>query len=529
MECDDPDNTGVELLAEEVVGKDAAKSLPPSAAQEVMSTDREIIAGEGMKIFEHFAGSPEGRRLCLTGIEPHRDDQGQEVGVIRSSHDVTARRQTEDALEESQRRFQAIFENNLDAMSLMDETLHYVDVNPAMCELLGYSRYELLELTALDNTVEGSPERFPDFLARLRAEGALAGVCSLLCKDGATREVEFRVVANVLPGLHLAVHKDITERRRAEEEVRTLNAALTEVVDGMARLDKQGKLLSANQAFASMLGYQTEELTGLDWRSAVHCKNPERALSIYERMLTDDRAEVELLAARQDGSVFWTQIMFVKIYDRSGHWTGFYCFLKDTTARSEPSAALHKYAKRLKVLSRRVVEVQEEERRHLARELHDEIGQSLTAIGINLNVLRVDSNRELLPRLEECIGIVHNTIDQVRQLSLNLRPAMLDDLGLVAALRWYLHRQAQRVGYLARFLASPLEIPMSPAVATTAFRVAQEALTNVARHARARRVWLWLRIRKTRLSLVVRDDGIGIDSGANGRRPAKPRDLACSV
>ena len=91
----------------------------------------------------------------------------------------------------------------------------------------------------------------------------------------------------------------------------------------------------------------------------------------------------------------------------------------------------------------------------------------------------------MLPHLEECISIVDDSIEQVRHLSLDLRPAMLDDLGLVATLRWYLDRQAQRVGYQARFAADADEIRLSSEVATAAFRVAQEALTNVARHAYA--------------------------------------------
>jgi signal transduction histidine kinase len=106
----------------------------------------------------------------------------------------------------------------------------------------------------------------------------------------------------------------------------------------------------------------------------------------------------------------------------------------------------------------------------------------------------------------------------VRDLSLDLRPAMLDDLGLVSALRWYLDLQAKRVGYKARLAADTNDVRISPAIEIAAFRVAQEALTNVARHARARRVNVRLRVRDGALRLVIRDDGGGFDADAILRR-----------
>ena len=169
---------------------------------------------------------------------------------------------------------------------------------------------------------------------------------------------------------------------------------------------------------------------------------------------------------------------------------------------------------RLRDLSRRLIEVQEEERRRLARELHDEVGQTLTAIALGLRAAGRSCGAAAGPHIEECIGVVDGAIRQIRNLSLDLRPPMLDDLGLVATLRWLLDRQAGLAGYRARFVADPDEGRLDPAVATAAFRVAQEALTNVARHAGARHVVVRLRLRGGGLELVVADDGGGFDPGA---------------
>jgi signal transduction histidine kinase len=167
---------------------------------------------------------------------------------------------------------------------------------------------------------------------------------------------------------------------------------------------------------------------------------------------------------------------------------------------------------RLQVLSQRMVEVQEAERRLIARELHDEIGQTLTAVKINLQALQRSANvAENRAILEESVSVVERALQQVRNLSLDLRPSLLDDLGLVPALRWYVDRQAQRAGFTIVFTADSLEARLSPELEIACFRLAQEALTNVARHARAKRVLVELHKRDTELELTIRDDGVGFD------------------
>ena len=176
---------------------------------------------------------------------------------------------------------------------------------------------------------------------------------------------------------------------------------------------------------------------------------------------------------------------------------------------------------RLQILSQQLIEVQENERGHIARELHDEIGQALTALKVNLQTLgRLQNPEDLEPHILESISIVDRTIKQVRNLSLDLRPSLLDDLGIVAALRWYIDRQAQRAGFEAQFLASPPELRLPADLETTCFRIVQEALTNVVRHAQAKRVRIELRKQPDALLLTVLDDGIGFDLREVGQRTA---------
>lgn len=168
----------------------------------------------------------------------------------------------------------------------------------------------------------------------------------------------------------------------------------------------------------------------------------------------------------------------------------------------------------LQGLSHRLIEVQEAERRTIAAELHDEIGQALTVVKLNLQAMqRLGNSSEASSYMGEVITSVERALEQVRNLSLDLRPSLLDDLGLVAALRWYVARQTRLAGFTVHFSADDLGGRLAPALETACFRVAQEALTNIVRHARAQEVWVTLRCRDE-LCLSIRDDGIGFDVAA---------------
>lgn len=168
---------------------------------------------------------------------------------------------------------------------------------------------------------------------------------------------------------------------------------------------------------------------------------------------------------------------------------------------------------RQRALSRRLLTAQEEERRRLAVELHDELGQVLTAVKINLESLSRPASGAPFTSMAATIVSVDEALLRVRDMALDLRPSVLDDLGLAAALRWYVHRFA-RSGRIETHLSIDLLPRLEPEVQTACFRVAQEALTNVDRHARATHVWIDLHVLDGALELGVRDDGIGFDVAA---------------
>ncbi len=181
-------------------------------------------------------------------------------------------------------------------------------------------------------------------------------------------------------------------------------------------------------------------------------------------------------------------------------------------ARKRAAKELEEANRELRFLSRRLFHLQEEDRRHLARELHDEVGQTLTAAKINLQTAIKESDPVRSKRLDETAAILERLLGQVRQISIDLRPSTLDDLGLVPALRSLLDQQAQRASIAARFSAENVPENLSPEIRTTCFRIAQEAITNVVRHANATQIDVHLGGENGNLRLQVRDNGKGFDA-----------------
>jgi PAS domain S-box-containing protein len=284
--------------------------------------------------------------------------------------------------------------------------------------------------------------------------------------------------------------------------------------DGILILNADtGIIDDVNPFLTDMLGYSRQQLLGnklwdiVPFRDVGASKAEFRELQREAYVRYDD-----VPLETKDGRAI--NVEFVSnIYQVNGDRV-VQCNIRDITKRRQAEEKIKNYSRKLQVLSRRLVEAQETERRHIARELHDEIGQALTVMQLNLQaLLQSPGNRSLVPRLRESLEVVEHVLEQVRDISFNLRPLILDDLGLEPALCWFIKRQAALVGLQAGFHADPLRRRLDPMIETECFRVAQEALTNVVRHAQAKNLNVELRTDEGQLHLRVRDDGIGFDVG----------------
>jgi len=285
--------------------------------------------------------------------------------------------------------------------------------------------------------------------------------------------------------------------------------------DGILILNADtGQIDDVNPFLTDMLGYSRRQMLGNRLWDIVPFKDVEASKAEFRELQREAYVRYEdlPLETRAGKSI---NVEFVSNIYRVNGDRVVQCNIRDITKRRRAEEKLKAYDRKLQVLSRRLVEAQETERQNIARELHDEIGQALTVIQLNLqSMLQSARTAAWSRRLNESLKVVDQVLEQVHGISLNLRPLILDDLGLEPALRWYTKRQAALAGLHARFQADPLRQRLNLVVETECFRVAQEALTNVVRHARAKKLNVELRKEAGHLHLRVRDDGIGFDVGA---------------
>ena len=269
-------------------------------------------------------------------------------------------------------------------------------------------------------------------------------------------------------------------------------------------------LLYVNPAYEKVWGQSIESLydDALSFLDAIHPDDRQRAALMIEQQMKGDYKAFEYRIVRPDGSVRWIRDRAFPIRNADGQAYRVAGVAEDITGRKRAETELRNY-------SRRLIEAQESERKHIARELHDEIGQVLTAVRINLQSLgQLGQTNSIENQITEDIRVIDEALKRVRDLSFELRPSLLDDLGLAAATRWYVDRYTKRAGMTAEVQidseTSQARLPRE--VETACFRILQEALTNVARHAQAEHVWITLRSLDSLLLLSVKDDGIGMEA-----------------
>jgi PAS domain S-box-containing protein len=292
---------------------------------------------------------------------------------------------------------------------------------------------------------------------------------------------------------------------------------------GIYRSTPDGRFLIANPALARMLGYASvAEVLALNLARDVYVRAADRApvMRKYARLRVSWTTEIEW--KKKDGASIWVLVNGRAVRDAAGRVRYCEAFVQDITEPKHAAEEIADSRRRLRNLSRRLHEVAEQERKRIAREIHDDLGQPLTALRMDLAWLSARLAPDAAPLLAKARAmeqVVDDTIDRVRDIATQLRPAVLDDLGLVPAIEGEAEALERRSG-----LRCELDLPhdttrLDEQRATTLFRVLQEVLTNVARHAGAKLVRIHLRVTPGEIALEVSDDGRGItESEAANRR-----------
>ncbi|MBI9108370.1 MAG: PAS domain-containing protein [Spirochaetales bacterium] len=277
----------------------------------------------------------------------------------------------------------------------------------------------------------------------------------------------------------------------------------------------------------AVCGYSTDEFytKKIDWQSLIHPDDKQGVmdggaeLCIKPTSIVQDYRIID-----KNGSTRWVSDHKCSFFKEDGSFRGLVGIVLDSTERKQAENIterkkmeneLNQRTSELTQLSSRLRRARENERATIARELHDEFGQALTAVKINIDRLESEfmnqGTTDAMKRLRETSELTDRLLEQVRDLALNLRPSMLDDLGLVAALHWYVRGFSRRTGVECKLQVEGQELLLCDEKRIMIYRAVQEALTNVARHAEAKSAGILLRFGTDLLSVEVKDDGKGFD------------------
>lgn len=345
-----------------------------------------------------------------------------------------------------------------------------------------------------------------------RTRGGETFPVEILCNHLATGGREYMVVSG----------RDISERVAAEQALLAseakFSAAFRSSPNGMVIVRaRDGIVLEANTELLRLLGRSRADVVGRTAMAADLWPDEDAWADFRDCVLAgacDTATDIRLQRA-QDERV---ALLSAEPLEIAGQRC-LLCVLQDVTEREHARQALEDSRRALRILSRQLMEAQEAERARISRELHDEIGQTLAAVKLNLQAIgRVSKDERVAAQVRDGIAVVDATVVEVRNLSRELRPSVLDDLGLTAALKWYLGRQAERASLTVAFTPDPAVPRMRPEVETACYRIVQEAVTNVLRHAAASRVEVHVAMDGADLLLVVRDDGKGFDPAVPARQ-----------
>ncbi|MCW8918783.1 MAG: PAS domain S-box protein [Gammaproteobacteria bacterium] len=524
-------NPGVVALLgygpEELVGRSPFELMPPAEAARLKALFHDITARQQpFHALESVGLHKDGRRVVLESSgAPLYDGEGRWCGYHGSARDVTAQQQVIEALRHSELKFRTVVEQASDGIVLLGRDRRFLELNDAACRLLGGSREQLLglrpdDLLQADNVAEmlrtvvalqqGGSARTLRHLRRLDGHAITVEVSSQGLSDG-------RVISLLRDVTRQ--HEQAQELQRSEQLKRTIVEVLAE---GVVVHDVSGAIVEINQAAAAMLGQDGSEVRGRDsldpvW-AVIHEDGSPFPGETHPAMVTlrsgQPQRGVIMGVLRPNGQRVWLSVNSAVLRDgAAGEPLGVVASFQDISVQRELEQVLRGSRERLRVLTSHLQQVREEEKATIAREVHDELGSTLTALkmdGAWLQRALSPAQPRLHEKLDAMMALVDSAVASVRRIVTELRPTVLYDLGLRVAIEWLVNDFASRSGLRCSLGLYCDEIALSEPAALAVFRALQESLTNVARHAQATTLHVDCWIDDALFHLTVNDDGIGM-------------------
>jgi PAS domain S-box-containing protein len=526
-----------DLDRHQIVGKTDHELFPAEQAEAFRANDLLVLQTGVPLEFEETADQSDGVHTSLVTKFPLHDTKSRVYAICGIVTDITERKRAEEALHNSEARLRAVIESMDDIAFEIDEQGTYLYVWTANERLLARPKKELIGQRLDSIFGKESTSQFLQAFKRVLSTGRHETIEYSLELPSGRRWFSGRMspilTEDGSPGNICLVVREITDHKQSEVALKESEERFRLLLEGVKdyavlMLSPEGNVLSWNLGAERIIGYKREEIIGKHVSvfyppEEIQSGNADRAL---KTAVEEGRVEEEGWRVRKDGTRFWANVVLTALRDEAGNLRGLSKVTRDITERKKAEDSLRH-------LSGLLLQSQDEERRRLARELHDSTGQILSALALSLSMATDVPEANLHPQvskaISESVDLANRACNEIRTLSYLLHPPLLDEAGLSHALRWYVNGFVERTNIHVDLEITPELGRLSRDQELALFRVVQESLTNIHRHSGSSTAEIHLFQSDHHVSLAVRDHGKGLPDAIPGKPPGTPAHFGVGI
>jgi len=513
---------------EETLGKTVYDYFKPELANLYMKDDREILRNN-MPIINReepiFTNSGSQRWLLTTKL-PLKDRNNNIVGLVGISRDITERKIAEEQIIKEKELSDSAINSLPGIFYLFDSNGKFLRWNKNFETVSGYTAEEINTMTPIDFFDGVEKAYIMNRIEKAFAEGSSDAEANFVTKKNEKIPYYFTGQAILYEdnACLIGTGIDISLRKKVERDLRSSERTYKLLFERnpmpMWILAGDHSFIDVNESALKHYGYSREEFLALDGKQIRPEEDQKRYLEESKKHIPGISNRGIWRHKKKDGS-----IMNVEIYANDYIYEDKNVRLvlsNDITEKIKAEESLKHSFKEIRQLASHLQDVREEERAGMAREIHDELGQQLTGLKMDISWISKKINphedAQVKQKLKGTLELLDETIKTVRKIATDLRPSILDDLGLIAAIEWHSQEFEKRTGVAIKFESDMTDFNFSPAISIGLFRICQESLTNVARHAAAKNILITLKQKDNQIQLAIKDDGKGFDVNKIGHK-----------